>query len=80
MTIRARQRAVQARKIAAHLTVVEARWRKRPLIVALAATRRERIGMNVILSVAVDAQVSRAGEPLIAYVAAIAALLIVSSL
>ena len=53
---------------------------KGPLIVAGAAARRERVGMDIILAVAVDAQVTGAGEAPIVNVAAVAALLIVGSL
>ena len=50
-----RKRAVQAIEVATHARVVEARGRKGPLGVAGPASWGQRVGVNIILSVAVDA-------------------------
>lgn len=75
-----RQGAVLSVEVTANFGVIELRRRKGPLVVAGATARRERVGMDVVLAVAVDAQVPRAREPTIVDVAAIAALLIVCPL
>tara|TARA_R110002095_G_scaffold200282_2_gene180459 strand:- start:22 stop:603 length:582 start_codon:yes stop_codon:yes gene_type:complete len=80
VAIGARQGSVQPREVAANLRVIKARRSKGPLVVALSALRRERICVNVVLPVAVDAQVARACETAIVDVAAIATLLIMSAL
>ena len=59
-------------KVAADGGVVEARGRKRPLGVALTASRRQRVGVNVVVAVTVDAQVARAAERSIVLVAPLA--------
>ena len=71
---------MQPSEVAANLRVIEPSRREGPLGVALSATRRERVSVNVVLPVAVDAQVARAREPAIAHMAAIATLLIVRAL
>jgi len=71
---------MQPSEIAADLGVVESRGCKGPLVVAGTATRRERVRVNVVLPVAVDAQVARASEPAIIDMAAVATLLIVGAL
>lgn len=80
VAIGTRQGSVQTCEVATNLRVIKARRSKGPLVVALSALRRERIGVNVVLPVAVDAQVARACETAIVDVAAIATLLIVSAL
>lgn len=67
-------------EVTAHLRVIEPGRCKGPLVVAGAAARRERVGVNVVLAVAIDAQVARAGEPTVVDVAAVATLLIVRPL
>ncbi len=80
VAIDARQGAVQPGQVAANAHVVEARWGEGPLGVARAAPRRERVCVNVILPMAVDAEISRAGQTAIVHVASLAALLVVSAL
>ncbi len=79
VAIHARQCAVLAIQIAANFRVVELRRGERPLVVAGTATRGERVRVDVILSVAVDAQVTGARKAPIVDVTAIAALLIVGT-
>ena len=72
VAVEARERAVEARQVAADARVIEARRRERPLRVALAAAGRQRVVVDVVLAVAVDAQVARAGERAVVLVAALA--------
>ncbi len=60
VAIRAWQRAMQANHVAAYPRVIEARWGKRPLGMALATSRRQCIAVNVVLAVTVDAHVAGA--------------------
>ena len=60
VTVSAWQRAVQPNHITADAGVVEACRCKRPLGVALAAARRQRIVVNIILAMTVDAHVTSA--------------------
>jgi hypothetical protein len=70
MTVSAWQRAVQSNHVTANPSVVEARWCKRPLSVALATARRQRIVVNIILAMTVDAHVTSALQwPIIAMAA-----------
>jgi len=49
---------MQANHVAADPRVIKARWRKRPLSMALATPRRQRVAMDVILAMAVDAHIA----------------------
>ena len=67
VTVEARQRAMHRRQATAYSRVIETRRGKRPLRMALAAAWRQRVAMDVVLAVAVDAQISRARQrPVIA--------------
>ncbi len=69
---------MHSRQIATDRTVVELGGSEGPLGVAGSAARGQRIGVHVVLSMAVDAQVPRPGQAAVVNMAAIASLLIVS--
>src|SRR5438874_12193829 len=72
VAVEARERAVQPGQVAADAAVIELRRRERPLRVALAAPRRQRVLVDVILAVAVQTEIARAGERTVVLVAALA--------
>jgi hypothetical protein len=70
VTVSAWQRAVQPNHVTANPGVVEACRCERPLGVALATARRQRIVVNIILTMTVDAHVTSALQrPIIAMAA-----------
>jgi hypothetical protein len=79
VAIRAWQRAMQANHVATYPRVIEARWRKRPLGMALTTTRRQRIAVNIVLAVTVDAHVPSALQRSIIAMAAFARNIVVSA-
>src|SRR5262249_31939825 len=80
MAVGARERAVQAGQVTADAGGIEPRRGERPLRVALAAARRQRVAVDVVLAVAVDAQVAAAGERPVIAVAALARDVVVHAL
>ena len=53
-----RHNPVSAGEKTADCTMIEARWRKRPLCVALSTARRQSVGVDAVVAVAVDTQVA----------------------
>lgn len=53
---------MQSRQVAAHRSVVEARRCERPLRMAFTAPRRQRVVVDVILAVAIEAEVAGSSE------------------
>ena len=71
---------MQPRQVAAHARVIEARRRERPLRVALAALRRQRVVVDVVLPVAIDAEIAAARERPVIAMAALARDVVVRAL
>src|SRR5262245_22266951 len=62
VAVDARQQAMHAHQLAADARVLEARAGEAALRVALAATGPERVVVDVVVAMAADAQLRRAGE------------------
>src|SRR5262245_40948210 len=80
MAVGARERTMQTGQVAANAAVIESRRRERPLRVAVTATRRQRVAVDIVLAVAVDAQIAAAGERAVVAVAALAREVVVHAL